>query len=261
MLLTRPYRHHYKRTLQSLSLSSTSSRTSSTTALPPPQEPPPTTTSSSSPNHATLPEFLSHAHRTSLSPNSPTYIGTLYEYTCLTTLSSLGLTLTRTGGRSDYGIDLLGHWHLPSLPYPLRVIVQCKAHRAKPSPTWVRELEGAFAGAPVGWRGGEAVGVLCARREATRGVREAVRGGGRGVVWVMLEGEEGKNNRKEEGRGKVRQVLWNERCAELGFQGVGVRVLYVPRPEGVEKEVALEWKGDVWKPANVGGLVGAVGNT
>ncbi|PWY74447.1 hypothetical protein BO70DRAFT_431308 [Aspergillus heteromorphus CBS 117.55] len=119
-----------------------------------------------------------------------TYIGTHYEYTIQTTLRHCALLLHRTGGRSDAGTDLLGTWHLPTHEHPLRVLVQCKALKTKLGPNLVRELEGTFAQAPVGWRsrthshthtysgsgggGGSVVGVLVSPREATRGVRGAL---------------------------------------------------------------------------------------
>lgn len=202
-----------------------------------------TCSSTTTPPHNSLASFLAHARTTALSPTSTVYTGTYYEYLCLQTLSRLGFTLTRTGGRSDHGIDLLGHWTLPSLPVPLRALVQCKALKAKSSPETVRELEGIFAGAPVGWRGDSVVGVLCAKREATKGVREAVRRSTVPALWVMLEDV-------GEGHGRVRQVLWNRRVSELGAEGVGVGLRYLPREgaEGVEKEVVLTWKGEVWEP-------------
>ncbi|KAL8929194.1 MAG: hypothetical protein Q9208_001277 [Pyrenodesmia sp. 3 TL-2023] len=196
------------------------------------------------PPHNSLSTFLTHARLNSLSPTSTVYIGTHYEYLCLQTLARLSFSLTRTGGRSDHGIDLVGHWHLPSLPYPLRVLVQCKALRAKPKPWVIRELEGMYAGAPSGWRNGErTVALLCAKREATKGVREALRGCGVPVVWVMVE--------DTGGQGRVRQVLWNAKVSELGAEGLGAGVKYMPSEmegAGLEKEVVLTWKGEVWEP-------------
>jgi len=145
------------------------------------------------------------------STRSTVEVGNTYEHLCLHTLRILGFHLHHTGGRSDRGIDLLGHWVPPSShsnspstthgrsngweAKPLPVIVQCKALAATPTPSIIRELAGAIVGAPEGWRGDDTIGVLCARREATAGVREAVRRAGRGVVWIMVEnpniGEDG----------------------------------------------------------------------
>ncbi|RAK95056.1 uncharacterized protein BO80DRAFT_498019 [Aspergillus ibericus CBS 121593] len=188
--------------------------------LPPP---PPTT------NHTTLPTFLTHATRTALPPTSTTYIGTHYEYTTQRTLLHSALLLHRTGGRSDSGLDLLGTWHLPTHEHPLRVLVQCKALKTKLGPNLVRELEGTFSQAPVGWRGGGVVGVLVSPREATRGVREALSRSRFPLVWFLVGLE-----------GGVRQVLWNERVEGLGVGGLGVRVVYGGDTEGVE----LTWEGE-----------------
>ncbi|KAL8807691.1 MAG: hypothetical protein Q9182_000502 [Xanthomendoza sp. 2 TL-2023] len=208
------------------------------------------TSSTISPSHTSLPSFLAHARSTALSPTSPVYIGTYYEYLCQQTLSHLGFTLQRTGGRSDQGIDLLGHWHLPSLPYPLRALVQCKALSSRLNPETVRELEGAFVGAPAGWRGDSVVGVLCGKREATKGVREAVRRCGAPVVWVMVEDARDEEGTLREGEGRIRQVLWNARVSEMGVEGVGVGVKYTPAGSDrkVEREVVLTWKGEAWEP-------------
>ena len=198
---------------------------------------PPITPDPSSTHHSSLAEFHAYATRTSLSPTSPTYIGTLYEYTCLNTLSRLNLGLTRIGGRADAGIDLLGHWTLPSLSYPLPTFVQCKALKAKVTPNLVRELEGVFPGAPRGWRREDCIGILCAPREATKGVMEGVRACQKAVVWMMIDGN-----------GRLKQVLWNARAAAVGFEGIGVQTRYVPDEQGkVEKEAILTWKGEVWR--------------
>lgn len=102
-----------------------------------------------------------------------------------------------------------------------------------------------YAGAPVGWRGKETVAVLCAKGEATKGVREAVRESRVPVVWVMVE-----DLGEAERGGRVRQVLWNAKVSELGAEGVGVGVRYLPGREGgqVGKEVVLTWKGNIWEP-------------
>src|SRR6266480_4757653 len=127
-------------------------------------------------HHNSLPTFIAYAKRTNLSQSSTVYVGTHYEYLVQSALTRLNFTLTRTGSGNDHGIDLLGHWHVPSLPAsaPMRVLLQCKARSAPLGPSHVRELEGAFAGAPAGWRGEGVLGLLVANREATRGMREAL---------------------------------------------------------------------------------------
>ena len=128
------------------------------------------------------------------------------------------------------------------------MLVQCKAHARGVSPEWVRELEGAKAGAREGWRGGGVVGVLCGKGPATKGVREAVRRAGSGVVWVCVEDFGGRDGDGER-RGRVRQVLWNEKVGALGVEGMGVGVRYCGgEGEAREKESVLLWKGVPWEP-------------
>ncbi len=212
----------------------------------PPPEPhsqqPLTYPSSPSPHHTTLATFLSHASRTNLDPASTVYVGTHFEYTVLHALSRYGLSLRRVGGVSDGGIDLLGTWtlpaHLPDNSNPsekgnvLRVLAQCKAVQ-RGGPHLVRELEGAFAAAPAGWRGTRGVmGLLVGCRAATKGMREAV-GRSRwpmGFVACSVEG-------------RVEQFLWNRRAEEEGLEGVGVGMRYLGGGEGGERELVLTWRG------------------
>jgi len=86
------------------------------------------------------------------------------------------------------------------------------------------------------------IGVLCAKTKATMGVRRAVRRCGMPVVWIMVDD-------LGEGRGRVRQVLWNDRVDELGGEGVGVGVRYLGW--GMEKEMVLMWKGELREPGLV----------
>lgn len=190
--------------------------------------------------HTSLPTFLTYATQTSLSPTSTLYIGTHYEYTCQTALRALSFHLTRTGGRSDHGIDLLGRWHLPRTTLP--ALVQCKATKAKAGPEMVRELEGAVMAA----REPGMVGVLCGKGEVTRGVREAVKGSGVGVVWVRVCAE-----------GRVRQVVWNRVVGEAVGGGVAVGLRYVRGVgDGWEKEAVLTWGGGMWEGKEEGGEKG-----
>lgn len=212
-----------------------------------------------SPHHS-LVTFLAHARRTSLSRKSTLYIGTRYEYLCLSALTRLSFRgLTRTGGRGDRGIDLQGQWVLPTLPFELPALVSCKANKGGVGPEIVRELEGT-----VGRKGG--VGVLVGRKEATKGVREALRRSAVGLMWVMVEeadnieaddvandvGELRQDDEQEDEQmpaARIRQVLWNEKVEMMGATGFGVGARYFEGLSGsLEKEVCLTWRGRIWEP-------------
>ena len=68
-----------------------------------------------SPHHHDLQSFLAHARRQALDPKSTVYRGTYYEYLVQAALRSYGMDLTRTGGRGDGGVDMVGVWRLPDL--------------------------------------------------------------------------------------------------------------------------------------------------
>ena len=123
--------------------------------------------------------------------------------------------------------------------------MQCKAFKAKLSPNLIRELEGAFVGAPVGMRGKGVVGVLVSPREATKGVREAMGRSRWPMVWVMLEVPQ---REKEDSMriGKIRQMLWNKAAVEVGLEGLDVTMRYgkaLEKEHEVGKECALMWQG------------------
>lgn len=216
--------------------------------------------------HNSLPTFLAHARTTSLSRTSTLFIGTHYEYTVQLALRRLGFVLTRTGARNDLGIDLVGTWKLPSLPFPIRVVVQCKALRKGVGPNLVRELEGSLG--RDGREGGGVMGVLVATGRATRGVREALGRSERALGWVVVDSEVGgeKNGEEEEdarGRGKVRQILWNNAAREIGLEGVEVGMRYHKKSttggegegegEKLEGECVLTWKGKTVEDFEEGG--------
>jgi hypothetical protein len=184
-------------------------------------------------NHDDLPSFLEYASRVSLDPQTTTYVGTHYEYMVQSSLESLGMSLKRVGGKSDYGIDLLGTWTLPSASQPLRVLVQCKALAAKIDPKTARELEGAFVGAPQGWRGSGVLGFLVSQKSATKGVREALGRSRWPMGYVLCNSE-----------GKILQMLWNRRAEQEGLEGIGVGLKYAGGDLN-EKEVVLTWKEEV----------------
>ena len=140
----------------------------------------------------------------------------------------------------------------------------------------IRELEGALVGAPGLWGGDDTIGVLCAKREVTAGVRDALRRSKRGVVWVMVEDvdvkKEGKkgcgdeveeeaeeeeeeevgiSKEMEDGKeGRIRQVLWNDRVQKLVGEGTATGVIHIPGEDGgrMETEVLMSWNGMVAVP-------------
>lgn len=187
---------------------------------------------SQSSNHHDLRSFLEYSSRIDMDTKNTTFVGTHYEYTVQTALKRLGMSLKRIGGKSDNGIDLLGTWSLPSAPQPLKVIIQCKAFARKVEPAQVRELEGAFVGAPLGWRGSGVLGLLISQKSATKGVRDAL-GRSRWPMGYVLCG----------GDGKLLQMVWNRRAEQEGLDGVGVGLKY-EGGDRTEKEVILTWKGE-----------------
>ncbi|TVY83027.1 Uncharacterized protein LSUE1_G002431 [Lachnellula suecica] len=186
-------------------------------------------------NHNDLPSFLQYASQIDMDPASTVYVGTHYEYTVQTALSRLGMSLKRIGGRSDYGIDLLGTWNLPSAAQPLKVLIQCKAVAEKVKPSQARELEGAFVGAPTGWRGSGVLAFLVSKKPATKGVREALGRSRWPMGYVLCEDD-----------GRVLQMLWNRKAEQESLEGVGVGLKY-GGGEKSEREVVLTWKGEAIK--------------
>jgi len=189
-------------------------------------------------NHNDLASFLEYATRSGLNPKSTVYVGTHYEYTVGASLARHGFSVRRIGGASDYGIDLLGTWNFPtpSSSFPsgtttLKVLVQCKAGPI--GPHTIRELEGAFVGAPAGWRGGEGVlGVLASRKVATKGVGEALGRSRWPMMFVCCDAE-----------GRISQVRWNQRAELEGLEGMNAAVRR--SAAGEIPEVILTWKGQI----------------
>ena len=189
------------------------------------------------------------ARNTTSLAHTPVIVGTFYENVCLRALHRFGFSLTRTGGKSDKGIDLLGIWE-PPVPTcassSLRVIVQCKAYAGQVQPALIRELEGAVVGAPGEWRNDDTIGVLCTPKGATGGIRDAMRMAGRGIIWVTIE--KPIDSEHLEAQAKVTQLLWNECVTRMVADGLGAGLKFMPGQRGVEQEVVLMLNGRVWKP-------------
>ncbi|KAK4080244.1 hypothetical protein Trihar35433_1349 [Trichoderma harzianum] len=163
--------------------------------------------------HSDLESFLEDAKRRGLDEKSPFFTGTRYEYLVLERLRRYGFSLRRIGGASDFGVDLVGEWTVPSSTSPaIKVLVQCKGGIQRVGPHMIRELEGSFAGAPPGWRGQGVLGLLVGEKTATKGMRDALGRAGMPMGYFCCEGSDGV----------VRQMLWNQRAEEGGLEGVDV---------------------------------------
>lgn len=191
--------------------------------------------------HTDIKSYLAYAERTGLDTGTTTYVGTHYEYTVAAALKKLGFHLRRVGGAGDYGIDLLGTWSVPSEATPLRVLLQCKASsslaKTRIGPSTIRELEGAFVGAPPGWRGTGVIGLLVTQRAATKGIRESLGRSRWPMGFISCSTD-----------GQIQQMIWNERAEENGLAGlgIGVRRSEVSEPQ----ELVLTWKG---RPVSIDG--------
>ncbi|KAK3671557.1 hypothetical protein LTR78_008479 [Recurvomyces mirabilis] len=201
--------------------------------------------------HTDLTSFISYADQQGLSNTSTVYRGTHYEYTVANSLATLNFHLRRIGRANDLGIDLVGHWSLPSSPkaHALPVLVQCKA--AKPTPSMVRELDGTYTGAPAGWQGDGVLALLSSIEPSTKGVQAAVQRSQSplGVLQITRDGQ-------------VKQFLWNAAAAAAGLEGLGVAVRYATKRGGVLEKakvgessvtgkgstIGLTWMGKPWLP-------------
>ncbi|KKA29795.1 hypothetical protein TD95_003094 [Thielaviopsis punctulata] len=182
--------------------------------------------------HRDMRSFLHYASRSGLDPKSTVFVGTYYEYLVGDTLARYGFHLRRIGGASDGGIDLLGEWTPPSTKEPIRVLVQCKGGKQNTGPRLIRELEGAFVSAPVGWRGDRVLGIFTSENTATKGMRDAMARS----KWPMATITCTSNN-----GGSLYQFLWNRAADNIGLNGLGVDIKRSPAND--TEVLVLTWEG------------------
>ena len=193
-------------------------------------------------SHTDITSFLTHATSTNLSPKSTYYVGTLYEYTVLRALRTLNISLHRTGGTDDRGIDLRGRWLLPTHTHysdGIPVIVQCKAEKRPMGPRYLRELEGATATEEAG-----TLFLLATLSRFTEGARRVVMGSERAMGVVVVGGYDVG--------GDVRQFIWNAAAGRLVGNELGVKTVFdlgeeEEREDGVGSRVVLTWNGSTIK--------------
>lgn len=190
--------------------------------------------------HHDLQSFLEFAARKKLDPESTVYKGTHYEYTVMESLKQFGFQLHRSGKSNDKGIDLIGHWDLPGEPHQIKVLVQCKVSRATPAN--IRELAGAYAGAPSEWQGESVLALLASSKAATKGVLQGAQASKSALGVLHVESD-----------GLTRQFVWNHAAGQRGLAGIGVTAKYQQEQsrnpladQGIKetiKTVTLTWNG------------------
>ena len=227
--------------------------------------------------HSSLPSFLKHARRTGLNPTTSSFLGTRYEYLAQDALQRLGFEILKTGKTGDRGVDLAGWWHLPSAQRVgvaaeaerLRVLVQCKRVKGttRLTPAAVRELDGAFLGAPAGWRSDGVLGVIVSTRPATKGVITALGSSKRGLVWVCMEehdvveagvdrpglvsegdadevvGESHALGSENGVQGRIIQLLYNNAARQHGLEGLDVIKRHSANDAAIDDTIALIYRG------------------
>ena len=109
-------------------------------------------------------------------------------------------------------------------------------------PATIRELEGAYAGAPSEWQGDNVLALLATSKNLTKGVLEGVQRSHSSLGALHIEPD-----------GLTRQFIWNSTAGDRGLAGVGVTAKYEEAPskgtttpvasKGTIKTVALTWKG------------------
>ena len=191
--------------------------------------------------HTDLTSFLTHAVSTNLSTKSTYYVGTLYEYTVLRALRTFNISLHRTGGSDDRGIDLRGRWLLPqheTYSDGIPVIVQCKAEKRALGPKYLRELEGATATEER-----DTIVLLATVSRFTEGARRFILSCERAMGVVVVGGYDFG--------GEVSQFIWNAAAGRLLGSEMGVKMVFDPgaAEDGVvASRVVLTWNGSIIKP-------------
>lgn len=80
---------------------------------------------------------------------------------------------------------------------------------------YVRELKGALAAAPPGWRGDDVLGLLVGEKPATKGVQSEMHSADVALGYVCCSKE-----------GDILQLIWNIKAQAMGLDGVTVGLKY-----------------------------------
>lgn len=139
------------------------------------------------------------------------------------TLKSFGMSLERTGGSGDKGVDLRGTWTIPNLPSEQSqkprvydALVQCKC--TKIGPAAIRELDGTASS-----KSPETVGILAAPKHCSPGIQKHMAMSLRPLMYLCLKKK----------KGVVEQIIWNTPASVL-LPGVGVKAIYPRKRDQTE---------------------------
>lgn len=89
----------------------------------------------------------------------------------------------------------------------------------------MRELDGAFLGAPAGWGGGGVIDFLITTDQATKGIRDALIRSHLPIGFLQVTAE-----------GTVLQFIWNYKAAQQDLDGIGVTNRFTPQTEEQEPD-------------------------
>ncbi|KAK9324254.1 hypothetical protein V1517DRAFT_64563 [Lipomyces orientalis] len=172
--------------------------------------------------HHSLDTFLQYAKQQGLPVNTTYFVGTVYEYVVLESLTrSARMRLEHSGGTGDNGVDLRGTMSTYESEKKIPVIIQCKYEQKKPGARFFRELEGSLVNASP-----ETLAVLAAPLPATAAGKRILTSSDKAMAFCLVLGY-------EEG-GVMTQMIWNSAAEKLLG---GLRIARVYREVKAEGEM------------------------
>ncbi|KAK9386863.1 hypothetical protein V1515DRAFT_603181 [Lipomyces mesembrius] len=163
--------------------------------------------------HDSLDTFLQYAKHHGLPVHTTYYVGTVYEYVVLDSLTkSARMNLEHSGGTGDNGVDLRGTMSTYKFEKKIPVVVQCKYEQKKPGARLFRELEGSLVNANP-----DTLAVLAAPLPATSAGKRVLASSDKAIAFCLILGY-------EEG-GVATQMIWNSTADKL-LRGLRVASVY-----------------------------------
>ncbi|KAK9371316.1 hypothetical protein V1509DRAFT_614296 [Lipomyces kononenkoae] len=169
--------------------------------------------------HNSLETFLQYAKHQGLPVHTTYYVGTIYEYVVLDSLTkNARMSLEHSGGTGDNGVDLRGTMSTYKFQESVPVVVQCKYEQKKPGAGLFRELEGTLVNANP-----NTLAVLAAPLPATPAGKRVLASSEKAIAFCQILGY-------EDG-GIMSQMIWNNTADKL-LRGLRVTQIYEERKAG-----------------------------